>query len=235
MYIFIYIYISLYVLWNIVLFRQSRLSESSSLPGGTLAVGQPRLLEAEGEELGHRPGGGACVWRGFGRSMGYALTSSTLMAWGLMAPVRAGLAWPAEGRGSGSLLVMAPGAILPSHTALRTSRMPFTWETQELTETWGLCSMTQHTTWNGDAVDLLKGPQCFSADGHNKDTNHSSMLKYCIALTLPSKFWLKLTIYLFFLTCMKWNKMELLPFSVCDIYTNTLYTTYISRSFTMTG
>lgn len=85
-----------------------------------------------GEELGHRPGGGACVGgpgvaaaRNIEGPLGYALPSSTLTAWGLMAPVRAGLAWPAEGRGSGSLLVMAPGGVLPSTTALRTSRMLF--------------------------------------------------------------------------------------------------------------
>lgn len=40
-----------------------------------------------------------------------------------MAPVRAGLACPVEGRGSWSLLVMAPDGVLPSPTALRTSRM----------------------------------------------------------------------------------------------------------------
>lgn len=51
----------------------------------------------------------------------YALPSSTLTAWGLMAPVRAGLAWPVEGRGSWSLLVMPPDGVLPSPTALRTS------------------------------------------------------------------------------------------------------------------
>lgn len=53
----------------------------------------------------------------------YALPSSTLTAWGLMAPVRAGLACPAEGRGSWSLLVIPPGGDLPSPTALRTSRI----------------------------------------------------------------------------------------------------------------
>lgn len=53
----------------------------------------------------------------------YALPSSTLTACGLMAPVRAGLAWPVEGRGSWSLLVMPPDGVLPSPTALRTSRM----------------------------------------------------------------------------------------------------------------
>lgn len=52
----------------------------------------------------------------------YALPSSTLTAWGLMAPVRAGLACPVEGRGSWSLLVMPPGGVLISPTALRTSR-----------------------------------------------------------------------------------------------------------------
>lgn len=51
----------------------------------------------------------------------YALPSSTLTAWGLMAPVRAGLAWPVEVRGSWSLLVMPPDGVLPSPTALRTS------------------------------------------------------------------------------------------------------------------
>lgn len=83
-----------------------------------------------------------------------------------MAPVRAGLAWPAEGRGSGSLLVMAPGTILPSHTAtaLRTSRMLFTCQAQELTETLGVWPVAQDTKWNTDAVDqqrlqgLFKGP-----------------------------------------------------------------------------
>lgn len=39
-----------------------------------------------------------------------------------MAPVRAGLVWPVEGKGSWSLLVMTPGVDLPSPTALRTSR-----------------------------------------------------------------------------------------------------------------
>lgn len=53
----------------------------------------------------------------------YALPSSTLTAWGLMAPVRAGLACPVEGRGSWSLLVMPPDCVLPSPTALRTSLM----------------------------------------------------------------------------------------------------------------
>lgn len=53
----------------------------------------------------------------------YALPSSTLTAWGLMAPVRAGLACPVEGRGSWSLLVIPPGGDLPSPTALRTSRI----------------------------------------------------------------------------------------------------------------
>lgn len=86
-----------------------------------------------GEELGHRPGGGDCVGGDSQRSVGYALPSSTLTAWGLMAPVRAGLAWPAEDGGSGSLLVMAPGAVLPSPTAtaLRTSRMLFTCGAQD--------------------------------------------------------------------------------------------------------
>lgn len=50
----------------------------------------------------------------------YALPSSTLTAWGLMAPVRAGLADP---RGSWSLLVMPPDGALPSPTALRMSRI----------------------------------------------------------------------------------------------------------------
>lgn len=77
--------------------------------------------------LRHWSGGGACVGRLGGdedlKVHRYALPSSTLTAWGLMAPVRAGLACPAEGRGSWSLLVMAPGGVLPSPTALRTSRM----------------------------------------------------------------------------------------------------------------
>lgn len=53
----------------------------------------------------------------------YALPSSTLTAWGLMAPVRAGLTCPAVVRGSWSLLVMPPDGVLPSPTALRISRM----------------------------------------------------------------------------------------------------------------
>lgn len=72
-------------------------------------------------------GQGACVGRLGGdedfKVHCYALPSSTLTAWGLMAPVRAGLACPVEGRGSWSLLVMAPDGVLPSPTALRTSRM----------------------------------------------------------------------------------------------------------------
>lgn len=61
----------------------------------------------------------------------YALPSSTLTAWGLMAPVRAGLACPVEGRGSWSLLVMPPDGVLPSPTALRTSRMVLFWKEED--------------------------------------------------------------------------------------------------------
>lgn len=123
------------------------------------------------EELGHRPGGGACVGgpgvaaaRNIEGPLGYALPSSTLTTWGLMAPVRAGLAWPAEGRGSGSLLVMAPGGVLPSTTALRTSRMLFACGAQERTETQGLRPAAQDTEKGSDGVDkqrlqcLLDGP-----------------------------------------------------------------------------
>lgn len=53
----------------------------------------------------------------------YAFPSSTFTAWGLIAPVRAGLACPAVGRDSWSLLVNPTGGALPSPTALRTSRM----------------------------------------------------------------------------------------------------------------
>lgn len=58
----------------------------------------------------------------------YALPSSTLTAWGLMAPVRAGLLCPPteeeeEGSGSWSLLVRPPDGALPSPNALRTSRI----------------------------------------------------------------------------------------------------------------
>lgn len=82
------------------------------------------------DRVGHRR-----LWRCRGACVGrlsadedskvhcYALLSSTLTAWGLMAPVRAGLACPVGGRGSWSLLVIPPDGVLPSPTALRTSRM----------------------------------------------------------------------------------------------------------------
>lgn len=72
-------------------------------------------------------GGGLCLQAGWGWGLVqvhcYALPSSTLTAWGLMAPVRAGLACPVEGRGSWSLLVIPPEGVFPSPTDLRTSRM----------------------------------------------------------------------------------------------------------------
>lgn len=61
MYIFIYIYISLYVLWNNVLFRQSRSSGSSCLPGGTLADGQRGFRRIGGRSSGISQGAGLVV------------------------------------------------------------------------------------------------------------------------------------------------------------------------------
>lgn len=53
------------------------------------------------------------------RSRSHAFPSSTLTAWGLIAPVRAGLACPAEESGSWSLLVIPPaGALRASRRAL---------------------------------------------------------------------------------------------------------------------
>lgn len=122
--------------------RDVSLEEPSRRPTRVLGGGG---VGSGGRSSGIRPGGGACVGRpgvaaaarNIEGPLGYALPSSTLTAWGLMAPVRAGLAWPAEGRGSGCLLVMAPGGVLPSTTALRTSRMLFACGAQERTETQG--------------------------------------------------------------------------------------------------
>lgn len=120
MYIFIYIYISLYVLWSNVLFESSR--------GGTCDVSMEapcRQIQrvSEGPDVGQGARAGRLGADEDLKVHCYALPSSTLTAWGLMAPVRAGLACPAEVSGSWSLLVMPPGGVLPSPTALRTSRM----------------------------------------------------------------------------------------------------------------
>lgn len=141
-------------------------------------------------------------WREIRRSMGYALPSSTLTAWGLMAPVRAGLAWPTEGRGSGSLLVMAPGAVLPSPEALRMSRMLFTCNAQELTDI-GAHIRAQDTELNADGVDQQRVRGLFKARRtavwHTLDTvTHS---KTRCSKTLAFSFWLKRIIC--FSTCMK--------------------------------
>lgn len=87
----------------------------------------PRCLGIKWVEEGSDIGQGACVGRLGGdedfKVHCYALPSSTLTAWGLMAPVRAGLTCPVESRGSWSLLVMPTDDVLPSPTALRMSRM----------------------------------------------------------------------------------------------------------------
>lgn len=133
------------------------MSCSDSSGGVTRDVSLEEPSPSANAGLGRDRGGGAwafgqgagLVLAGAARNiegpLGHALPSSTLTAWGLMAPVRAGLAWPAEGRGSGCLLVMAPGGVLPSTTALRTSRMLFACGAQERTETQGLRPVAQDT------------------------------------------------------------------------------------------
>lgn len=125
MYIFIYIYISLYVVWNNnVQFWQFKRSNSLWC---LHVCPLPWCLEIrwvlEGSDIGQGPHVGRLGGDEDFKVHCYALPSSTLTAWGLMAPVRAGLACPVEGRGSWSLLVMPPDGVLPSPTALRTSRM----------------------------------------------------------------------------------------------------------------
>lgn len=114
MHIFIYIYISLNVCEECPVLPFFSPSSGRLRPSGNLGLPKAQLS------------GGLCLqagwWWGFAKVHRYALPSSTLTAWGLMAPVRAGLACPVEWRGSWSLLVIPPG-VFPSPTDLRTSRM----------------------------------------------------------------------------------------------------------------